>query len=45
MSVIADEADGFRLSKYKEHKRLLKKTHEQRDATGCIASSAVVGTW
>ena len=31
--VIADEADAFRLAKYKEHKhkRLLKKTHKERD--------------
>jgi len=35
--MIVDEAGAFRLSKSKEHKRLLKKTQETRDVTGlCI---------
>jgi len=29
--VTADEADSFRLTKYKKHKQLLKKTHKERD--------------
>jgi len=35
--VTADEADSFRLTKYKKPKRLLKKTHKERDIAGCIS--------
>jgi len=40
--MIVDEAGAFRLSKSKEHKRLLKNTQETRDVTGlCVRSSLI----